>query len=175
MPARAPRVTHNGTNEMRLRHKTCRRSFGETCQRPPLRGMRHSCPVEQTDWDRLKARAVDVMGHAYAPYSHYPVGAAALTDDGRTVVGCNVENAAYGVVLCAECGLVSQLHATGGGRLTHFVCVNADGDVIMPCGRCRQLLFEHGGRDLELWTVSGVRPMSEVLPDAFGPEDLGAR
>ncbi|MCW2735865.1 MAG: cdd [Nocardioides sp.] len=134
--------------------------------------MRHSCRVDQKDWDDLKTAAVEVMGRAYAPYSHYPVGAAALVDDGRVVVGCNVENAAYGVVLCAECGLVSQLHATGGGRLTHFVCVNADGDVIMPCGRCRQLLFEHGGRDLLLWTVAGVRPMSEVLPDAFGPDDL---
>ena len=134
--------------------------------------MRHSCAVEQQDWDELKQAAVEVMGRAYAPYSHYPVGAAALTDDGRTVVGCNVENAAYGVVLCAECGVVSQLHATGGGRLTHFVCVNADGAVIMPCGRCRQLLFEHGGRALLVWPVSGVKPMSEVLPDAFGPDDL---
>jgi cytidine deaminase len=128
--------------------------------------------VEQSEWDQLKQAAVEVMGRAYAPYSRYPVGAAALTDDGRTVVGCNVENAAYGVTLCAECGLVSQLHATGGGRLTHFVCVNADAEVIMPCGRCRQLLFEHGGRDLLVWTVSGVKPMSEVLPDAFGPDDL---
>jgi cytidine deaminase len=135
--------------------------------------MRHSCAVEQRDWDELKQAAVEVMGRAYAPYSRYPVGAAARTDDGRTVVGCNVENAAYGVTLCAECGLVSQLHATGGGRLTHFVCVNADSDVIMPCGRCRQLLFEHGGRDLLVWTISGVKPMSEVLPDAFGPDDLG--
>ena len=134
--------------------------------------MRHSYAVEQSEWDQLKQAAVEVMGRAYAPYSRYPVGAAALTDDGRTVVGCNVENAAYGVTLCAECGLVSQLHATGGGRLTHFVCVNADSDVIMPCGRCRQLLFEHGGNDLLVWTVSGVRPMSEVLPDAFGPDDL---
>ena len=136
--------------------------------------MRHSCAVEQKDWDDLKTAAVDVMRRAYAPYSHYPVGAAALVDDGRLVVGCNVENAAYGVVLCAECGVVSQLHATGGGRLTHFVCVNGGGEVIMRCGRCRQLLFEHGGRDLQLWTVSGVRPMSEVLPDAFGPDDLAA-
>ncbi|MFC0224434.1 cytidine deaminase [Nocardioides zeicaulis] len=128
--------------------------------------------MEQDEWDELKAAAVEVMGHAYAPYSRYAVGAAARVDDGRTVVGCNVENAAYGVVLCAECGLVSQLHATGGGRLTHFVCVNGDGEVIMPCGRCRQLLFEHGGRDLLLWTVSGIRPMAEVLPDAFGPDDL---
>jgi cytidine deaminase len=138
--------------------------------------MRHSCRVdqrvEQQTWDELKAAAVEVMERAYAPYSRYKVGAAALVDDGRTVVGCNVENAAYGVVLCAECGVVSDLHATGGGRLTHFVCVNGEGDVIMPCGRCRQLLFEHGGRDLLMWTVSGVRPMSEVLPDAFGPDDL---
>ena len=80
----------------------------------------------------------------------FPVGAAAMVDDGRVVVGCNVENAAYGVVLCAECGLVSQLHATGGGRLTHFVCVNGAGEMIMPCGRCRQLLFEHGGPTLVL-------------------------
>ena len=138
--------------------------------------MRHSCRVEQSldqkDWDELRSAAVDVMGRAYAPYSHYKVGAAARVDDGRTVVGCNVENAAYGVVLCAECGVVSDLHATGGGRLTHFVCVNGEGEIIMPCGRCRQLLFEHGGRDLLLWTVSGIRPMSEVLPDAFGPDDL---
>ena len=134
--------------------------------------MRHSCRVDQKDWDELKSAAVEVMERAYAPYSQYKVGAAALVDDGRTVVGCNVENAAYGVVLCAECGVVSQLHATGGGRLTHFVCVNADGDIIMPCGRCRQLLFEHGGRDLLVWTVSGIKPMSEVLPDAFGPDDL---
>ena len=124
------------------------------------------------DWDRLRLAAVDAMGHAYAPYSRYPVGAAALVDDGRLVSGCNVENASYGLGLCAECGLVAQLHATGGGRLTHAVCVNRDGEVIMPCGRCRQLLFEHGGPDLELLTVSGVRPMREVLPDAFGPDAL---
>jgi len=124
------------------------------------------------DWSSLKAQAVAVAERAYAPYSNFPVGAAALVDDGRVVVGCNVENAAYGVVLCAECGLVSSLHATGGGRLTHFVCVNGAAEVIMPCGRCRQLLYEHGGPDLLLMTVSGVRPMSEVLPDAFGPDDL---
>ena len=112
------------------------------------------------------------MRHAYAPYSHFPVGAAAVVDDGRIVTGCNVENAAYGVTLCAECGLVSQLHITGGGRLTHFVCVDGNGAVIMPCGRCRQLLWENGGAELMAWTVSGVKPMTEVLPDAFGPEDL---
>ncbi len=124
------------------------------------------------DWGALRARAVEACARAYAPYSDYQVGAAALVDDGRVVVGCNVENASYGVGLCAECGLVSALHASGGGRLTHFVCVNKQDEVIMPCGRCRQLLFEHGGRDLVLMTVSGVRPMSEVLPDAFGPDSL---
>ena len=127
---------------------------------------------EGFDWAALRQEATSIMRHAYVPYSHYPVGAAALVDDGRLVVGCNVENAAYGVGLCAECGLVSHLHASGGGRLTHFVCVNGDGEVIMPCGRCRQLLFEHGGPDLELMTVSGVRRMDEVLPDAFGPASL---
>ena len=125
-----------------------------------------------TDWPALQQAAVEAMRHAYAPYSRFSVGAAALVDDGRVVKGCNVENAAYGVALCAECGLVSQLHLTGGGRLTHFVCVNGDREVIMPCGRCRQLLWENGGPTMELLTVTGVRTMDEVLPDAFGPDDL---
>jgi cytidine deaminase len=124
------------------------------------------------DWDDLLATARDAMAHAYAPYSEFPVGAAARVDDGRVVSGCNVENASYGVGLCAECGLVSQLHLTGGGRLTHFACVDGDGEVLMPCGRCRQLLWENGGPDLRLLTRSGVRRMDEVLPDAFGPDDL---
>jgi cytidine deaminase len=131
-----------------------------------------SNPGTEFDWEGLKAEAVRAMQRAYAPYSHFPVGAAAVVDDGRVVIGCNVENAAYGVTLCAECGLVSQLHITGGGRLTHFVCVDGAGSVIMPCGRCRQLLWENGGPQLLAWTVSGVKPMTEVLPDAFGPEDL---
>ena len=126
------------------------------------------------DWDALREAAIEASHHAYAPYSHFPVGAAGVADDGRVVVGCNVENAAYGVTLCAECGMVSSLHATGGGRLTHVVCVNGRGDVIMPCGRCRQLLWENGGADLLLLTAHGVRRMAEVLPDAFGPEDLEA-
>ena len=129
--------------------------------------------TREEPWPTLLAEAVRAAARAYAPYSGYPVGAAALADDGRVVSGCNVENAGYGVTLCAECGLVSQLAMTGGGRLTHFVCVNGAGEVIMPCGRCRQLLFEHGGPSLLCWTVSGVKPMSEVLPDAFGPADLG--
>lgn len=123
-------------------------------------------------WPHLHATAVELTTKAYVPYSHYPVGAAALVDDGRTVAGCNVENAGYGVTLCAECGLVSQLYATGGGRLTHFVCVNRDGEVIMPCGRCRQLLWESGGAALQVLTPLGVRSMDEVLPQAFGPDDL---
>ena len=126
----------------------------------------------QIDWDALRTAAREAMTHAYAPYSNFPVGVAALVDDGRLLQGCNVENASYGLSLCAECGLVSQLHLTGGGRLTHFVCVNGRGEVLMPCGRCRQLLWENGGPTMLLWTVSGVRPMSEVLPDAFGPDDL---
>jgi len=130
--------------------------------------------ADEFDWDALRDAAVEVSRRAYAPYSHYPVGAAGMADDGRVLVGCNVENAAYGVVLCAECGMVSSLHATGGGRLTRVVCVNGVGDVIMPCGRCRQLLWEHGGADLQLMTAIGVRRMADVLPDAFGPEDLEA-
>ena len=126
------------------------------------------------DWEALRAEAVAVSRHAYAPYSHYPVGAAATADDGRVLVGCNVENAAYGVVLCAECGVVSSLHATGGGRLTHVVCVNGDGDLIMPCGRCRQLLWENGGPVCVLLTPAGELTMAEVLPPAFGSADLDA-
>ena len=126
----------------------------------------------QPDWPALRAAAVEAMRRAYAPYSEFPVGAAALVDDGRVVVGCNVENASYGLGLCAECGLVSELLITGGGRLVAFSCVNGQGDVILPCGRCRQLLHEHGGPELLLETTSGIRPLSELLPDAFGPEEL---
>src|SRR5690606_4558406 len=103
------------------------------------------------------------------------VGAAGLVDDGRVVLGCNVENAAYGVALCAECGLVSALHATGGGRLLAVACVDAHGAPLMPCGRCRQLLWENGGADLELMTPNGVRTMAQVLPDAFDAADLETR
>jgi cytidine deaminase len=125
------------------------------------------------DWEGLRDAARKIRERAYVPYSHFPVGAAALVDDGRLVVGCNVENAAYGVGLCAECGLFSALHASGGGRLVAFTCVDLRGEVLMPCGRCRQLLWENGGPELLVDTVRGVRAMREVLPDAFGPEDLG--
>lgn len=124
------------------------------------------------DWEALRAEARRVMPLAYAPYSRFKVGAAGLVDDGRVVTGCNVENAAYGVTLCAECGLVSSLHATGGGRLVAFTCCDSRGERLMPCGRCRQLLWENGGPTLQVDTPSGVRPMTEVLPDAFGSEQL---
>ncbi|MFH8607837.1 cytidine deaminase [Streptomyces sp. NPDC018029] len=125
-----------------------------------------------TDWDALREAAREAMSRAYAPYSGFPVGAAALVDDGRTVSGCNVENASYGLGLCAECGLVSQLQLTGGGRLTHFTCVDGKGEILMPCGRCRQLLYEFGGPELLLETASGVRTLADMLPDAFGPQHL---
>jgi cytidine deaminase len=120
----------------------------------------------------LRQLAVDTMRRAYAPYSGFGVGAAALVDDGRMVAGCNVENASYGLTLCAECGLVSELHRTGGGRLVAFTCVDGDGELLTPCGRCRQLLSEHGGPDLLLETPTGPRPLAELLPDAFGPDRL---
>ncbi|MER5555099.1 cytidine deaminase [Streptomyces sp. NPDC002793] len=125
------------------------------------------------DWDALREAARDAMSRAYAPYSGYPVGVAALVDDGRMITGCNVENASYGIGLCAECGLVSQLAATGGGRLTHFTCVDGTGAVLVPCGRCRQLLYEFGGPGLVLETPDGLRTLDEMLPQAFGPQHLG--
>ena len=125
-----------------------------------------------TDWDALRAKAVEAAGRAYAPYSRLHVGVAALTDDGRLLQACNVENASYGLGLCAECGLVSSLHASGGGVLVALACRSGAGDLLMPCGRCRQLLWEHGGPDLLVDTPRGVLPMTEVLPDAFGARDL---
>lgn len=124
------------------------------------------------DWTMLRVAATDVMRRAYVPYSNYPVGVAGLVDDGRVVVGCNVENASYGVGLCAECGMVSQLHATGGGRLVAVSCVDGHGRVLMPCGRCRQLLFEQGGPELQVEMADGIKTMAEILPDAFGPDQL---
>jgi cytidine deaminase len=124
------------------------------------------------DWDTLHAVAKNIMTMAYAPYSKFPVGVAAFVDDGRIVKGCNVENASYGMTLCAECGLVSELMATGGGKLIAVVCVDGVGDFLSPCGRCRQLLFEHGGPDCLLMTPTGAMPLSEILPWAFGPDQL---
>jgi len=117
---------------------------------------------------------MNAMTHAYAPYSGFKVGVAAIATDGRVISGCNVENASYGLTLCAECALVSSLHMTGGGQLVAFVCVDGEGNTLMPCGRCRQLLFEHAIPGMLLETVSGIRTIDEVLPDAFGPSTLQA-
>jgi cytidine deaminase len=126
------------------------------------------------DWTALRAEATEAMRHAYAPYSHFPVGAAGLVDDGGVVVGCNVENASYGMGLCAECGMVSALHLTGGGRLVAVVVVGEDGGLLLPCGRCRQLLSEQGGPVCLVLTPQGVLTVADLLPQAFGPDDLEA-
>ena len=136
----------------------------------------HADPVAaEVDWDALHAEAVRMTTLAYAPYSQYRVGVAGFVEDGRMVSGCNVENAGYGVTLCAECGMVSQLHATGGGLLVAVYCVDGVGAALMPCGRCRQLLWENGTPQTLLMTPLGVLPMSEILPQAFGPEHLRDR
>ncbi|MFI6811493.1 cytidine deaminase [Nonomuraea sp. NPDC050328] len=124
------------------------------------------------DWEALREAARAAMALAYAPYSEFPVGAAALVDNGRIVSGCNVENASYGLGLCAECSMVSALRMSGGGRLVAFTCCDGAGNLLMPCGRCRQLLFEFGGPELIVETPDGPKRMAEVLPYAFGPDDL---
>ena len=128
----------------------------------------------EVDWEALRASAGEAAHRAYAPYSRLHVGVAALTTDGRLLQACNVENASYGLTLCAECGLVSQLHSSGGGMLAALACRSGEGELLMPCGRCRQLLWEHGGAELLVDTPRGVLPMTEVLPDAFGARDLPA-
>lgn len=127
------------------------------------------------DWAGLAAAARAAAELAYAPYSGFRVGVAGLVDDGRVIAGCNVENASYGLGLCAECGLVSALHAGGGGRLVAICCVGGPEAVLtMPCGRCRQLLYEAGGAQLLVAAPGGPRPLGELLPEAFGPDDLAA-
>lgn len=128
--------------------------------------------IDESVWQKLHDSAVSAMQNAYVPYSKFPVGAAALVDDGRVVTGCNVENAAYGVCLCAECGMISDLFRTGGGRLVAFACVDGLGEPASPCGRCRQLLWEHGGPDLVLEMPEGRMSMDRVLPGGFGLADL---
>ncbi|OBJ67382.1 cytidine deaminase [Mycobacterium sp. 1274756.6] len=128
----------------------------------------------EIDWDTLRGKAIEVSRRAYAPYSGLRVGASALTDDGRIVTGCNVENVSYGLSLCAECGVVSALHAGGGGRLRALVCLDADGAALMPCGRCRQLLAENGGPELLIDHPAGPRRLADLLPAPFGPDDLPA-
>ncbi|MFY2858628.1 cytidine deaminase [Mycobacterium sp. THU-M104] len=128
--------------------------------------------MPEFDWNALRCKAIDVSAYAYAPYSRFAVGAAALVDDGRVVIGCNVENVSYGLGLCAECSVVSALYATGGGRLVALSCVDATGAPLMPCGRCRQVLLEHGGPGLLIDHPAGPRRLGDLLPDAFGPDDL---
>lgn len=125
-----------------------------------------------TDFEPLRAAARAALAGSYAPYSSFPVGAAARVDDGRIVSGCNVENASYGLTLCAECTLVGALRMTGGGRLVEFSCVDGAGNLLMPCGRCRQLLFEFGGPGLLIDHPEGTKTLGDLLPDAFGPTDL---
>lgn len=124
------------------------------------------------DWDALRTAARGALAHSYSPYSNFPVGAAALVDDGRVITGANIENASYGVGLCAECSLVSALWMGGGGKLVAFACVDGKGEALMPCGRCRQVLYEHSAPGMLLDTVSGIKTIDEVLPDAFGPRQL---
>ncbi|MFA5711504.1 cytidine deaminase [Mycolicibacterium sp.] len=126
----------------------------------------------EVGWKALRDKAIEVSARAYAPYSGFPVGAAALVDDHRIVAGCNVENVSYGLGLCAECAVVCALHSGGGGRLVALACVGPDGEVLMPCGRCRQVLLEHGGPELLIDHPRGPRTLGELLPDAFGPQDL---
>ncbi len=133
-----------------------------------------SARADPVDWDALHSAATAARESAYAPYSRFPVGAAALVDDGRVVSGCNVENASYGLTLCAECGLVSELARTGGGVLVAVCCVDAWGAWLMPCGRCRQLLYEFGGHDCAVRTPLGVQTLADLLPQAFGRTDLAA-
>jgi cytidine deaminase len=128
--------------------------------------------MSTVDWGALRLAAIAASASAYCPYSGLAVGAAGLCDDGRVVTGCNVENASYGLGLCAECTMAGQLFLSGGGRLIAVACRSRDGTLLMPCGRCRQVLYEHGGAGCLVDTPSGVRPMGEVLPDAFGGEDL---
>jgi cytidine deaminase len=126
------------------------------------------------DWEALRAAAITAAASAYCPYSGLQVGASALVSDGRTVTGCNVENASYGLGLCAECTMAGQLRLTGGGRFVADACRSGTGELLMPCGRCRQIIYEFGGPDCLLDTPQGILPMSKVLPDAFGPEHLPA-
>ncbi|PHX61478.1 MAG: cytidine deaminase [Actinobacteria bacterium] len=132
--------------------------------------------IDEPRWEQLRQAARAARELAYAPYSRHPVGAAALVDDGRVVSGSNVENASLGVTLCAECSLVGDLVRTGGpgnrGRLVALACVGPNPGALLPCGRCRQLLFEHGGTDLLIDRDGGPVPLSFLLPDGFGPDQM---
>ena len=131
--------------------------------------------ISEQQWQELAQAANKIMTMAYAPYSKFKVGVAGLMDDGRIVVGCNVENASYGIGLCAEGGMVSAIHASGGGKLSAVTCVDQHGNSLMPCGRCRQLLWENGSPTTQITTPEGIKTLQEILPQAFGPDDLVER
>lgn len=128
--------------------------------------------TDSIDWPRLQEEAIAALAQSYSPYSNFPVGVAGFAEDGRLVSGANIENASYGITLCAECSMVSQLFATGGGRLVAAWCVDGNGNTLMPCGRCRQLLYEHGGPQMLMMTPEGIQTMAQILPQAFGPHQL---
>jgi len=127
------------------------------------------------DWPALRIAAAQMTERAHAPYSRLHVGAAGVTNDGRVVTGCNVENASYGLTLCAECGVVSALHATGGGTLAAVAVMSGDGQRLLPCGRCRQLLMEAGGPGLLVDTAAGPTELARLLPSPFTGADLVQR
>ncbi|MYR06202.1 cytidine deaminase [Gordonia sp. SID5947] len=130
--------------------------------------------ASEVDWKQLRDKALSMTDRAYAPYSGFPVGAAAFTDDGRVVLGCNVENVSYGLGICAEVALAAHLVATGGGRLLAVSVCDSRGEILMPCGRCRQVLLEHAGPELAVDHRRGAARLGDLLPDAFGPDDLAA-
>lgn len=155
-------------------HSNLRPADRDACPHQPRANINRVTSTRATDidWDELREEAVRAATHAYAPYSRFPVGAAGLTDSGRRVSGCNVENASYGLSWCAECSLVAALVSSGGGRLRAVACRHGAGDLLLPCGRCRQVLFEFGGAELLVDAPGGPRPLGELLVDAFGPADL---
>jgi cytidine deaminase len=124
-------------------------------------------PTAPIDWEALRTEAQRLAERAYVPYSHFSVGAAAITTTGEVVRGCNVENVSYGLTLCAECGLISDLVARGAGELAALVVVSGSGDCCTPCGRCRQILIEHAAPDALIQTADGPQRIVDLLPDHF--------
>jgi cytidine deaminase len=133
--------------------------------------------MDPNDSDRLIEAAVAVRGNAYAPYSGYRVGAAVLAADGRVFTGCNVENASYGLGVCAERHAVAAAVAAGCRDLVAIAVVTSSAPPASPCGACRQVLAEFGNLDVVLANLDGDRRTATVaglLPDAFDPTTLEA-
>jgi cytidine deaminase len=129
------------------------------------------------NWPLLRQEAKRAAEHAYAPYSRLHVGAAGLTNDGSVLAACNVENSSYGLTLCAECGLVSMLRASGASALVAVSIVAGDGAPLAPCGRCRQVLIEQGGAEILVDLGADQQPvqLGTLLPWTFGAEAIEAR